>query len=75
VRLAGTQLDNQLSELNSRLNVGLSFADYSLSVGDLRVAYARMFKQVGRRLLNKAPCLARVLGQLGHNSGIRDAES
>jgi hypothetical protein len=55
------QLDDRLNELNSRLSVGLPFADYSKAVGDLRVAYDRMFKTLGKVNAGQASCLTKVL--------------
>lgn len=39
---AFADLTDELTELNSRLNVGLNFADYSERVGSVRVAYDRI---------------------------------
>jgi hypothetical protein len=57
-------LDTKLNDLNSRLSVGLPFADYSKAVGDVRVAYDRMFKQLGKPTASDYACLTRVLAPL-----------
>lgn len=43
---ATTPLDTALGDLNSRLSVGLPFAEYSNKVGDVRVAYDALVKIV-----------------------------
>ena len=42
-------LTSKLSDLDSRLTIGLQFDDYSRKVGDAQVAYDRLIKDLKRR--------------------------
>jgi hypothetical protein len=58
------QLNTKLNDLNSRLSVGLPFADYSDEVGDVSIAYDRMYKQLGKTGPADLPCIGKVLAPL-----------
>jgi hypothetical protein len=50
-------LRNELEGINSRLSVGLQFADYGERVGDARVQYDRLVKEIKRPAFALGDCL------------------